>query len=50
MDTSAANQALMQKRKGEAIEREINRLKKMATVRVNQKVVDVDINKPREDS
>ena len=44
MDTSQARQAMMQERQREIVENEMNRLRRQATVRLNQDVVDADLN------
>ncbi len=49
MDTTRARQMMLAQRRQEAVENEVDRLRKMATVQVNPNVVTVDINKTREE-
>lgn len=49
MDTTRARQMMLAKRRQEAVENEVERLKKTATVQVNPSIVEVDINARREE-
>lgn len=44
MDTTEARQAMLQERQREAVQREMDELRSQATVRVNEDVVDADLN------
>ena len=44
MDTTQARQTIMQERQRAAVENEMNRLRRQVTVRLNQDVVDADLN------
>ncbi len=47
MDTSRARQMIVDTRRRDAVEAQLDRLRKLATVRLNPNVVHVDINAPR---
>ncbi|HET6566454.1 MAG TPA: peptidylprolyl isomerase [Rhodothermales bacterium] len=48
MDTTRARQTMLAQRRQEAVQNEVERLKSLATVRINPKVVDVDLKAEQE--